>query len=43
MWFLVYLMKSTQAVESIFFSNNTVSRRIVDVAEDIENELISQL
>ena len=34
---------STQAVESISLSNNTVSRRIVDIAKDIENELISQL
>ena len=35
--------KSAQAVESMSLSNNTVSRRIVDIAEDIANELISQM
>ena len=34
---------SAEAVESIFLSYCTVTRRIVDIAEDIEYELISQL
>ena len=35
--------KSDQADESESLSNNMVSRCIVDIAEDIENELVSQL
>ena len=35
--------KQAQAVESISLSSDMVLRRIVDIAEDIENELISQL
>ena len=34
---------SAEAVESIFLSYCQVTRRIVDIAEDIEYELISQL
>ena len=39
----ILVKKSAQADESISLSNNTALRRIVDIAEDIENELISQL
>ena len=35
--------KSAQAVESIYLSNNTVSRRIGNIAEDIENECVLKL
>ena len=39
----VFNEESVQKVEAISLSNNTVSRRITDIADDIETELISRL
>ena len=39
----VFNEESVQKVEAISLSNNTVSRRITDIADDIESELISRL
>ena len=39
----IFYETSVKAAESISLRNNSVSKRIVDIAEDIENELISEL